>query len=126
MDRSERNITNIGGQTVLPALADAFLVELKGNIRAIVEPTHSLYMELQCRLTDLENKFALIDRAVMKELNIMQSELFSRREQLSQPIHIVPIQLQTLRIVVDNMEKHLAHVRDALGQDLEEPARDSE
>ncbi|KAB1215869.1 hypothetical protein CJ030_MR4G010974 [Morella rubra] len=126
MDRFERSITNIGGQTVRPASVDAFLVELRGSILAIVESTHSLCMELQCRLTGLENKFALMDRALMEELNIMQRELFSVREQLSQSIHTVPIQLQTLRIVVDNMEGHLAHVRDALGKDLDESACDSE
>ncbi|KAB1216200.1 Zinc finger protein CONSTANS-LIKE 13 [Morella rubra] len=108
------------------AWADAFLVELKESIRAIVRPTHSLCMELQCRLTGLETKLALTDRA-LKELNIMRMELFSVRQQLSelsQSVHTVPIQLQTLVKRVDNMEEHLAHVRDALGQDLDEPARD--
>ena len=88
-----------------------------------------LCMELQCRLISLENKFALTDRALMEEMNIMQRELFAVREQLSQSskfVHTVPIQLQTLVRRVDNMEEHLAHVRDALGQDLDEPeaARD--
>ncbi|KAB1213499.1 hypothetical protein CJ030_MR5G003431 [Morella rubra] len=84
-------------------------------------------MELQCRLTSLETKLALTDRALTEELNIMQMELFSVRQQLSelsQSVHTVPIQLQTLVRRVDNMEEHLAHVRDALGQDLDEPARD--
>ncbi|KAB1199060.1 hypothetical protein CJ030_MR0G027772 [Morella rubra] len=94
---------------------------------AIVRPTHSLCMELQCHLTGLETKLALTDRALTEELNIMRMELFSVRQQLSklsQSVHTVPIQLQTLVRRVDNMEEHLAHVRDALGQDLDEPARD--
>ncbi|KAB1206598.1 hypothetical protein CJ030_MR7G020483 [Morella rubra] len=115
------------GQTERPAWADAFLVELKESIRAIVRPTHSLCMELQCRLTSLETKLALTDRALTEELNIMRMKLFSVREQLfelSQSVHTVLIQLQTLVRRVDNMEEHLAHVRDALGQDLDEPAHD--
>ncbi|KAB1207391.1 hypothetical protein CJ030_MR7G017426 [Morella rubra] len=117
MDHSERSITNVGGQTQQPAWADAFLAELRGSIRAIVEPTHSLCMELQCRLIGLENKFALTDRALTEEMNIMERKLFAVREQLSQlskSVHTVPI------------EEHLAHVRDVLGQDLDEPSRDSE
>ncbi|KAB1206358.1 hypothetical protein CJ030_MR7G018911 [Morella rubra] len=120
MEHSGRSITNVGGQTERPAWVDAFLVELK-------ESTHSLCMELQCRLTGLETKLALTDRALTEELNIMRMELFSVRQQLSelsQSVHTVPIQLQTLVRRVDNMEEHLAHVRDALGQDLDEPARD--
>ncbi|KAB1223246.1 hypothetical protein CJ030_MR2G006028 [Morella rubra] len=86
-----------GDKTERPAWADAFLVELKQSIRAIVEPTHSLCMELQCRLTGLETKLALTDRALTEELNIMRMELFSMREQLSQlsqSVHTVSIQLQ--------------------------------
>ncbi|KAB1212242.1 hypothetical protein CJ030_MR5G025010 [Morella rubra] len=77
MDHSERSITNVGGQIQGPAWADAFLAELRGSIRAIVEPTHSLCMELQCRLIGLENKFALTDRALTEEMNIMERELFA-------------------------------------------------
>ncbi|KAB1205858.1 hypothetical protein CJ030_MR7G027949 [Morella rubra] len=69
------------------------------------------------------------DRAITEELNIMRMEIIRIREQLSQlsqSVHTVPVQLQTLVRRVDNMEEHLAHVRDALGQDLDEPeaARD--
>ena len=129
MDRSKKSITNAGQQTERPAWADAFLVELKESIWAIVRPTHSLCMELQCRLTGLETKLGLTDRALTEELNIMRMKLLSVREQLcqlSQSIHTTLIQLQTFRIVVGNVEEHLAHVRDALRQDLDEPARDSE
>ena len=80
-------------------------------------------------MTSLENKYALMDKALTEELNIMRRVLFSLREQLSQlsqSIHTELIQLQTLRIVVDNMEGHLAHVHDALGKDLDESACDSE
>ncbi|KAB1221413.1 hypothetical protein CJ030_MR2G013137 [Morella rubra] len=129
MERSGRSITNVEGQTERPAWADAYLAELNESIRAIVQPTHSLCMELQCRLTGLETKLALTDRAITEELNIMRMEIIRIREQLSQlsqSVHTVPIQLQTLVRRVDNMEEHLAHVRDALGQDLDEPeaARD--
>ncbi|KAB1226518.1 hypothetical protein CJ030_MR1G018145 [Morella rubra] len=80
-------------------------------------------------LDRLENKFALTDRALTEEMNIMERELFAVREQLSQlskSVHTVPIQLQTLVRRVDNIKEHLAHVHDVLGQDLEEPSRDSE
>ncbi|KAB1216132.1 hypothetical protein CJ030_MR4G006408 [Morella rubra] len=109
MESLRRSITNVGRQTERPAWADAYLVELRESIRAIVEPTHPLYMKLQCRLTDLETKFAVTDKALTKELNIMQMELFS---------------LQTLVKRVDNMEEHLAHVRDALNKIWTKPAHD--
>ncbi|KAB1203244.1 hypothetical protein CJ030_MR8G022845 [Morella rubra] len=127
MEHSGRSITNVGGQTEQPAWANAFLVELKDNIRTIVRPTHLLCIELQCCLTGLETKLALTNKVLTKELNIMRMELFSVRQQLfelSQSVHTVLIQLQTLVRRVDNMEEHLAHVRDTLGQDLYEPARD--
>ncbi|KAB1220328.1 hypothetical protein CJ030_MR3G019074 [Morella rubra] len=72
------------GQTERPAWADAYLAELNESIRAIVQPTHSLCMELQCRLTGLETKLALTDRAITEELNIMRMEIIRIREQLSQ------------------------------------------
>ena len=77
----------------------------------------------------LETKLALTDRAITEELNIMRMEIIRIREQwsqLSQSVHTVPVQLQTLVRRVDNMEEHLVHVSDALRQDLDEPeaARD--
>ncbi|KAB1203449.1 hypothetical protein CJ030_MR8G026779 [Morella rubra] len=84
MERSGRSITNVEGQTERPAWADAYLAELNESIRAIVQPTHSLCMELQCRLTGLETKLALTDRAITEELNIMRMEIIRIREQLSQ------------------------------------------
>ncbi|KAB1227467.1 hypothetical protein CJ030_MR1G023797 [Morella rubra] len=120
MERSGRSIINVEGQTNRPAWADAYLGELNENIRSIVQPTHSLCMELQCHLIGLETKLALTDRAITEELNIMRMEIIRIREQLSQSVHTVPVQLQTLVGRVDNIEKHLAYVRDALGQDLDE------
>ena len=127
MEHSGRSINNVGGRTEWPAWADAFLVELKRVFWAIVRPMHSLCMQLQCRLTGLETKLALMDRALTEELNIMWMKLFFVRQQvfeLSQFVHTVSIQLQILIRRVDNMEEHLVHVRDALGQDLDEPTRD--
>ncbi|KAB1212441.1 hypothetical protein CJ030_MR5G003795 [Morella rubra] len=77
---------------------------------------HSLCMELQCHLTGLETKLALKDRALTEELNIMQMELFYVRQQLSelsQSVHTIPDTATDTRQTVDNMEEHLAHVRDA-------------
>ncbi|KAB1222905.1 hypothetical protein CJ030_MR2G013605 [Morella rubra] len=119
MSRAQR-ATSLGGR---------FFSGAKGIIRVIVKPMHLLCIGLQCRLISLENKFALTDRALMEELNIMRMELFSVREQLSQlsqSVHTIPIQLQTLIKRVDNMEEHLTHVRDALKQDQDKPARDSD
>ena len=124
MEHFGRSTTNVEGQTEQLAWADAYLAELNESIRAIVQPTHSLCMELQCRLTGLETKLALTNRAITEELNIMWMEIIRMRaqlSQLSQSVQTVPVQLQTLVRQVDNMEEYLAHVRDTLGQDLDEP-----
>ena len=84
MEHFGRSVTNVRGQTERPAWADTFLEELRKSTRVIVEPTHSLCIELQCCLTSLENKFGLTDRALIEEMNIMRMELFSVRDQLSQ------------------------------------------
>ncbi|KAB1222676.1 hypothetical protein CJ030_MR2G007433 [Morella rubra] len=77
-----RSITNVGIQTERPAWADALVVELRGSIQAILEPMHSLCMELYTRLTSLENNFVLTERALREEFNAMQMELFSDDFQL--------------------------------------------
>ncbi|KAB1205756.1 hypothetical protein CJ030_MR7G028059 [Morella rubra] len=81
MERSGRSITNVEGQTERPAWADAYLAELNESIRAIVQPTHSLCMELQCRLTGLETKLALMDNG---RAEYYADENNKIREQLSQ------------------------------------------
>ncbi|KAB1213381.1 hypothetical protein CJ030_MR5G003549 [Morella rubra] len=124
MERSRRSITNVEGQTERLAWADAYLAELNESIRAIVQPTHSLCMELQCRLTGLETKLALTNRAITEELNIMWMEIIRMRDNcLSCPSLSIPFRYNYRHSSdrVDNMEEYLAHVRDTLGQDLDEP-----
>ncbi|KAB1228087.1 hypothetical protein CJ030_MR4G013689 [Morella rubra] len=79
--------------------ADTLLVELRETIWVILEPTDTLCMELHSCLTNLENNIALTKRALREELNAMQMELISVREQvsqLSQSLYTISIQLRTL------------------------------
>ncbi|KAB1221936.1 hypothetical protein CJ030_MR2G008659 [Morella rubra] len=96
MDRSEKNITKVRAQIERSAWADTMVVELKESIWTIVEPTHTLCMDLHTRLTTLENNFAMMKRGLREEVIAMQLELTSVIEnvsQLYQSFSTVPIQL---------------------------------
>ncbi|KAB1212963.1 hypothetical protein CJ030_MR5G005109 [Morella rubra] len=74
MDRSGKSTTKVGAQTERPTWPNAVVVELRESIWTMVEPTHVFCMGLHKSWTTLENNFALAERGLREEIQIMPNE----------------------------------------------------
>lgn len=84
-----------------------------------------MYMDINFRLTTLENKYALMGTAMRDVVITMLKDLTSVTEHmfdLNQSLSTAPIYLWTLVKRMDNMEEQLDQVHDAIGGPLDEPS----